>query len=414
MYTGINPINPLAAPGTVTNDGSLAEVNPLPPPGNPVDCSTDHQPLAWGNYPAQLHTFELTFGGTITEGEVWTLTFTPTRMVNGSVQAFALDAITISVTVNATATATALALQFEQAIAAARTITGVSLANLNRIGEILRSATASGAVLTTVGSVGGQTYSVSYTAEAGGTVTGSDTPTVDAEGTDMQIGVAIVKTGLASDGVTPLVRPLQAGDTSSMIIGFVAAANTRSKAIDPDTGYTALYVKSGRSVAYIPLNSGHAQWSVTSDAATVDGNEVWARIPSVASDIAGAVSTPTQTLTITPTVADNTVFSGYIQVSSFGQVVATIPYNFTSDADNTVEESVTALGADVTTAIADYATASGTATYILAAAANYTLTLVNLGAGVLMGVSTGTANHVRVPGVKFSRTNRAGIAALQF
>jgi len=420
MYTGSTPINPLAAPGTVTRDGSLAEQNPLPPPGNPVDCSTDLHPLAWGNYPAVLHTFELTFGGTITEGQVWTLTFTPTKMVNGSPQTSALDAITISVTVNATATDEALALQFEEAIAAAGLLSGLDLSSLTRINEILGSATAAGAVLTTVGSVGGQTYSISYTTEAGGTITGADDPTIDAEGTDMQIGVAIVKTGLGPDGVTPLVRPCQSGDTAESIIGFVAAANTRTKAIDPTTGYTAVYVKSGRDVAFIPLSGGHAQWSLTSEKAVTVDNRGWVRVVAGAGEIAGAVTDVpdevVQTLTTTPTPANDTIYQGFFQVKDRDElVVGNFPFYYLSDADATDAEIVAGIAADVDAAIATYATGSGTTTHILTAVTGYTISLVSTGAGVLAAVPTGgTSDHVRLP-IKFSRTTtRAGIAAAQF
>lgn len=419
-YQGFEFIDPLSPPGTVDPSGSLAELNPLPPPGNPVDSTAKHLPLAWGIYPAQEHTFALTFGGTITEGQVWSLTFVPTRIVNGSVQSAALNAITISVTVNATATDEALALQFEQAIAAAFTLsTTTAIASTTRIGEILKSATAAGAVLTTVGRLAGSTYSISYTTEAGGTITGADTPTVDAEGTDMQIGVAITKTGVHADGVSPLVRPCQSGDTADSIVGFVAAANTAIKAIDPDTGYTAQYVRPGRRVAYIPLDSGHSQYAVTSDAACAADQRVWVRVVAGAGEIAGAVSdTPdevVQTLTITPTPGNNEVASGYVEVfDRDGLSVGSFPYSFTTDADNTAAESVTELGADLTTPIASYAAGSGTDTYILVAVAGYTLRLVNTGAHVLTGVSTGGTNdHVRLP-IKFSRTTtRAGVAAVQ-
>ena len=419
-YQGFEFIDPLSPPGTVDPSGSLAELNPLPPPGNPVDSTAKHLPLAWGIYPAQEHTFALTFGGTITEGQVWTLTFTPTRIVNGSVQSAALNAITIPVTVNATATATALALQFEQAIAAAFTLsTTTAIASTTRIGEILKSATAAGAVLTTVGRLAGSTYSISYTTEAGGTITGADTPTVDAEGTDMQIGVAITKTGVHADGVSPLVRPCQSGDMADSIVGFVAAANTAIKAIDPDTGYTAQYVRPGRRVAYIPLDSGHSQYAVTSEAACAADQRVWVRVVAGAGEIAGAVSdTPdevVQTLTTTPTPANTTAYQGYFQVvDRDGLVVGNFPFYYLSDADATAAEIVAGIAADVDSAISAYATGSGTDTHILTAVAGYTVSLVSTGPGVLAAVPTGGTNdHVRLP-IKFARTTaRAGVAAVQ-
>jgi len=419
-YIGFENQNPFARPGTLDPSGSLAELNPIRPPGEPMDGACNLHPLITGHYAAVKHTTTIELGGTITTASVWLLTVTPTATINGVPVADALGAITLSVTVGGTQTATALGDLFVTAFTNAKTITTVAaVENQTRIAEILGSLTNDAGTLTAIASVAGDTFDITVTPQAGGTAT--ITNTVDAAGTDMKIGIFIAKTGaLHDDGVTPLVRPLEDGDTAASVIGIVSASNTRQKAIDPETGYSFQHIKPGRDVAIIPIGGGHGQWSAYAEAAVDFDDDVWVRVVAGAGEIAGAVNdTPdevVQTLTITPTPGNNEIASGYVEVfDRDGLSVAAFPYNFTTDADNTAAESVTALGADLTTPIASYAAGSGTDTYILVAVAGYTLRLVNTGAHVLTGVSTGgTIDHVKLP-IKFSRTTTAaGSSVIQF
>jgi hypothetical protein len=420
-YTGYTLPNPLAAPGTLAPSGSVAETNALPPPGRPVDGTADLHPLITAHHAAVRHVVTFLAAETITEGGEWTVTITPTKTVRGLPVADALRAVTLAITVGATHTPTGFGVQLVAAIAAAKVIsTAAGVTSATRLGEIIGIATTSSGTVTMTSAIAGETFEVSYTAEAGGSAT--VTNTVDAAGTDMRIGVFVVKTGLHADGVTPLVRACQSGDAATAIVGLVADGGTRVMPIDSEAGYSARYYPPGRDVPIIPLRQGHGQWTAYAEAAVDDGDDVWVRVVAGAGEVAGSVNdTPdeaVQILTITPTAAASGVlFHGYIEAfDRDGLSVASVPFYFAADADNTATETVTGIAADITTDITPYAVPSGTATLILTAVAGYTVRLISTGAGILTGVSTGGTNdHVKLPDVKFSRTTTAaGSAAIQF
>lgn len=421
MYTGIDAISPFGKPGTIDPAGSLRETNPLPPPGNPVDLTADLHPSSTGHYPAQFHQVSVVLAETITEGEDWVFVFTPTRMVNGLPIADDLGAVTRTITVGATATPDGFGAVVVADYTSATTVTTLGgVSDLTRLGEFVGSVTYTAATDTLLYTAknAGEVFTVSVTPEAGG---GATVATItDATGVDMPIGIAVARTGeLADDGVTPIIRKLQSGDTADDVWGIVAASGTRIKAIDPITGYTARYYGTGRDIPIQRIDGG-GQWTVYSEGAVDYDDRVWVRVIATGSEIAGAFNdTPdevVQTLTITPTEANATVYQGFIQAKDrAGLVVANIPFNYTSDADGTAAEIVTGIRADIDTPIATYATPSGTVTVILTAVAGYTLELISTGAGVLAAVPTGGTNdHVLLPATKrFSQTTRAGIAAVQ-
>jgi hypothetical protein len=421
-YTGYTLPNPLAAPGTLAPSGSVAETNALPPPGRPVDGTADLHPLITAHHAAVKHVVTFLAAETITEGGEWTVTITPTKTVRGLPVADALRAVTLTITVGATHTPTGFGVQLVAAIAAAKVIsTAAGVTSATRLGEIIGIATTSSGTVTMTSAIAGETFEVSYTAEAGGSAT--VTNTVNAAGTDMRIGVFVVKTGLHADGVTPLVRACQSGDAATAIIGLVADGGTRVKPVDSEAGYSARYYPPGRDVPIIPLKQGHGQWTAYAEAAVDDGDDVWVRVVATGSEIFGAVNdTPdedVQVNTVTPTAAASGVlFHGFVQVFDRDglQPIAPVPFHFAADADNTATETVTGIAADITTPLDGYAVISGTATLIVTAVAGYTTQIVSTGAGILATVATGGTNdHVKIPNIKFSRTTTAaGSAAIQF
>jgi hypothetical protein len=420
-YTGYTLPNPLAAPGTLAPSGSVAETLPLPPPGRPVDGTCDLHPVITALAPAVKHVYTFLAAETITEGGEWTVTFTPTMFINGLPVGDAHRAITLNVTVGSTHTPTGFGDDLIAAFVDAKTSSTVAaISSATRIAEIIGSITNSSGTCTITGAIAGETFSVSYTAESGGSAT--VTNTVDASGTNMRIGVAVVKTGLHADGITPLVRACQSGDAASAVIGFVADGGTRVAAIDPVTGYSFRYYEPGRTLPIIPLKGGHGHWTAYAEAAVDDGDDVWVRMVATGSEVFGAVNdTPdevVQTNTVTPTAAaEGVIFQGYVEAfDRDGLSVASVPFYFVADADNTATETVTGLKSDLTTPLASYITVGGTATMTLVAVAGYTSRVVSTGAGILATVATGGTNdHVKIPDIKFSRTTTAaGSAAIQF
>lgn len=422
MYAGYTLPNPLAAPGTLAPGGSVAETLALPPPGRPLDGTADLHPPIWANHAARKHVVTFLAVETITEGEVWTVTITPTKTIRGLPVADALRAVTLTITVGATHTPTGFGVQLVAAYVAAKTITtAAGVTSATRIAEIIGSMTTSSGTVTMTSAIAGETFDVTYTAESGGSAT--VTNTVDGAGVDMRIGVFVVKTGLHADGVTPLVRAATTGDAATSILGLVADNGTRVKPIDSELGYSARYYPPGRDVPIIPLNGGHSQWTAYAEAAVTDEARVWVRVVATGSEIAGSVNdTPDEAVqvnTVTPTAAASGVlFHGYVEAfDRDGISVAAVPFYFAADADNTPTETVTGIAADITTDITPYAVVSGTATLILTAVAGYTTRVVSTGAGILTTVATGGTNdHVRLPlPIKFSRTTTAaGSAAIQF
>jgi hypothetical protein len=421
-YTGYTLPNPLAAPGTLAPAGSVAETLPLPPPGRPVDGTCDLHPIITALAPAVKHVYTFLAAETITEGGAWTVTFTPTMFINGLPVGDAHRAITLNVTVGSTHTPTGFGDDLIAAFVDAKTTSTVAaISSATRIAEIIGSITNSSGTCTITGAIAGETYSVSYTAESGGSAT--VTNTVDASGTNMRIGVAVVKTGLHADGITPLVRACQSGDAASAVLGFVADGGTRVAAIDPVTGYSFRYYEPGRTLPIIPLKGGHGHWTAYAEAAVDDGDDVWVRMVATGSEVFGAVNdTPdeaVQVCTVTPTAAASGVlFHGFVQVFDRDgiQPIPPVPFYFAADADNTATETVTGIAADITTPLDGYTVISGTATLISTAVAGYTIQFVSTGAGILAAVYTGGTNdHVKIPNIKFSRTTTAaGSAAIQF
>jgi len=422
MYTGINPQSPLAVPGTIDPNGSLKTVNALPPPGRAVDLTVDLQPQATGHFPQAQHEIELVLGGTITAGETWTLTFTPTKTINGLPVADALGAVTISADVpanpndNATGLGDAFVTAFQNA---SKVTTTAGVSALTRIGEILESIVNATGTLTAKGTIAGETYDVSYTTEAGGSVT--PTVTVDASGVDMQIGIFAVKYGLAADGVTPLIRAPQAGDTVDMFFGIVADGGRNIQAIDAQAGYTARYYSRGADVPIIPIGGGHAEWTAISEGAVDFDDDVWVRIVATGSEIAGAVNDDPdfvgQLVTVTPTVANTTQYKGVVLVyGGAGELLASAYYDYTSDGTATDAEIVAGIQADLT-GLASFVTVGGTTTLTLEALGpDYTIVYNPSGAGIEDPAITeaGSTDHVKLP-IKFSRTTTAaGPAAIQF
>lgn len=421
MYQGYTLPNPLAAPGTLAPSGSVAEVLPLPPPGRPLDGTADLHPLITGHHAAVKHVVTFLAAETISEGGVWTVTITPTTTIRGVAVADALRAVTLTITVDATHTPTSFGVQLVAAIAAAKAVSTVAgVTSATRLGEIIGIATTSSGTVTMTGAVAGETFEVSYTAEAGGSAT--VTNTVDASGTDMRIGTFVVKTGLHADGVTPLVRVAQSGDAATAIIGLVADGGTRIKPIDSEAGYVARYYPPGRDVPIVPLKQGHGQWTAYAEAAVTYDADVWVRVVATGSEVFGAVNDApdesVQVNTVTPTAAaEGLVFQGTIEVfNRDGLQVESVPFYFEADADNTATETVTGLKSDLTTPLASYITVTGTATLVLTAIAGYTSEVISTGEGILTTVATGGTNdHVKIPNIKFSRTTTAaGSAAIQF
>lgn len=423
-YASLTMTNPLAAPGTLNPSGSLAETNPLPPYGRPMDGTCDLHPTITGHLAAVKDTWTILLAETVSEGGEWTLTFTPTKMINGLPIGDALAAVTLSVTVGSSHTITDLGDLFVTEYNTKRRITTTAgVTSATRIGEIIGSLTNNAGTLTATSAIAGETFTPTYTAEAGGSAT--LTHTVDGAGTNIRVGVALARSGtLASDGVTPLVRALTTGDDADDVIGWVADSNTRLLAIDPTAGYSFQYVKPGRDIAIIPVGGGHGQWSAYAEAAVDYNDDVWVRVVAGAGEVAGAANdTPDETAavyTITPTAAASGVlFHGFVQVyDRDGKVVATSEFYFAADADNTATETVTGLAADLTSSdVDDYLAITGTATLILTMTAGYTANVVSTGAGILTtATTTAYANdHVKIPGLKFSRTTTAaGPCAIQF
>jgi hypothetical protein len=416
--TGFLQTNPLALPRTIDSTLGLTELNALPAPGNPADLSSADIPRLTGHVLARKHKITVTPVETITEGEVWTFTFTRTTTQTGQHITSGLPAsFDLAVTVGATHTPTGFSVTIAAAFITATKVTEVTGVNsASRIGEVIGSITASGGTFIVEARNSGEVFTVSAVCEAGGSIT--QVTTTDAAGTDIRIGVAMARTGaLSEDGITPVVRPLESGDTADDIIGFVADGGTRIKPVAPDTAYTGLFYAPGRDIPLLPLD-GH--WTLYSEAACTAFADVWVRVVAAGAEVAGSLNDAfdeaVQVVTVTPTVAHTTVFSGFVQVYNRAlEVVAVFPFNFTSDGTNTAEESVIALDADLTTAIADYAVGTGTATYILTMVAGYTAHFISTGAGVLTPAYTGGTNdHVKLTGAKFSRTTTAGICAVQF
>ncbi len=421
-YSGYTLPNPLAAPGTLAPSGSVAETLALPPPGRSLDGTANLHPLITGHHAAKKHRYTFLAVETITEGGEWTVTFTPTKTVRGLPVADALRAVTLNITVGSTHTPTGFGVQLVAAIAAAKAIsTAAGVTSATRLGEIVGVATTSSGTVTIDSAIAGETFEISYTAEAGGSAT--VTNTIDGAGTDMRIGVFVVKTGLHADGVTPLVRACQSGDAATAIIGLVADGGTRIKPIDSELGYSARYYPPGRDVPIVPLKLGHGQWTAYAEAGVAYDADVWCRVVATAPEIFGAVNdTPdhvAQVVTVTPTAANTTRYKGGVQVfDSSGLLLVSTVYDFTSDGSGSEAEYVTGIKADLTTPLTGYYTLTGTDTLILTAdAPGYTLVYAPSGVGIeSVALTTPASNdHVKIPGIKFSRTTTAaGSAAIQF
>jgi hypothetical protein len=198
-YTGMTATNPLALPGTIDPSGSLVETNPLPPPGRYIDGTADLHPMVTGHYAAVAHVYTCALGGTITQGEVWTMTITPTTTVNGQAIADALNAITLSVTVDATATATSVGDLFVTAWENAKSITTtVGVSSTTRIGEIVGTMVNAAGTLTLTGAMFGETWTAAGTQEAGGlrsTQTPSTRPGPISASASWSFGMACTRTG---------------------------------------------------------------------------------------------------------------------------------------------------------------------------------------------------------------------------
>jgi hypothetical protein len=418
--TGFLQTNPLALPRTIDSTVGLTEINSLPAPGNPADLSSVDVPRLTGHVKARKHKITVTPVETITEGEVWTFTFTRTTTQTGQHITSGLPAsVDLAVTVGATHTPTGLSASVATAFTAATKITEITGVNsYTRIGEIIGSITASGATFIVEARNSGEVFTVSVSAEAGGSIT--QVTTTDAAGTDIRIGVALAYAGeVSDDGVTPVVRPLESGDTADDIIGFVADGGTRIKPVAPDTAYTGLYYAPGRDIPLLPKNAGH--WTLYSEAACTAFSDVWVRVVAAGAEVAGSLNDAfdeaVQVCTVTPTAAASGVlFHGFVAVyDRDGLPVVSVPFYFAADADNTATETVTGIAADITTPLDGYAVISGTATLIITAVAGYTVEMVSTGAGILASVYTGGTNdHVKLTGAKFSRTTTAGICAVQF
>jgi hypothetical protein len=416
-YSGMTQTNPLALPRTIDPSKSLTELNPLPPPGRPLDGTADLHPLRNGHYKALKHKITALLGGTISTGGVWTAVITPVKSGNGTGAADGQSAVTLTATVGVTETATALGDLFVAAyLASGQIATLAGIDSVTRIRELV-TITNNAGTLTIESKLGGQTFTIDFTPQSGGSAT--KTTVVDGDRANLRVGVFVVRDGVAEDGFTPVVRLPETGDTVADIYGVVADGS-RAAAIDPDEGYTYLGYKPGRDVPIIPLEGA---WTCYAEAAVDVGDDIWVRVVAGAGEVAGAANdTPDRTAavyTITPTAANATNFAGFVQVfDEDGVVVATSPFNYTSDADGTAAEIVTGVSADLTgSAVDDYLAITGTSTLILTLTAGYTLAFVSTGVGVLAVVNgTPAANdHVKLTKGKFARTTTAaGTAALDF
>jgi hypothetical protein len=425
-YEGFSAINPFALPRTVDPSASLAELNPWPPPGRPLNAKAHNHPLTYAHVEAKQHTVTVLFAETVSEGGVWVLTVIPTKMVNGVPIADGIGAVSLTVTVGATHTITALGDLFVTEFAEAKAVTTVAgVDSANRIGEILASITNSSGTITLKSAQYGETFSVSVTPEAGGSST--ITTTVDGAGTDIQIGVAVVRSGTHADG-SPIVRACTTGDTAATVFGIVADGN-RTKPIDSDDGYSAQYYKPGRMIPIIPIwDAGGMEWTAYAEAAVDVDDDIYVRITAGAGEVAGALndSATTDTVdiwTMTPTAANSTVYRLVVTVWNFftDAYVTEGILECTSDADGTAAEVVTALKAsllDENDLLDDYVVGTGTGTLILTVTAGYRITVQSTGPGDLAEVHTQTAvsDHVKLAAPKkFSRTtSAAGTCVVRF
>lgn len=425
-YEGLSAINPFALPRTVDPSASLAELNPWPPPGRPINAKAHNHPPTYAHVEAKQHTVTVLFAETVSEGGVWVLTVTPTKMVNGVPIADGIGAVSLTVTVGATHTITALGDLFVTEFATAKAVTTVAgVDSANRIGEILASITNSSGTITLKSAQYGETFSVSVTPEAGGSST--ITTTVDGAGTDIRIGVAVVRSGTHADG-SPIVRACTTGDTAATIFGIVADGN-RTKPIDSDDGYSAQYYKPGRMIPIIPIwDTGGMEWTAYAEAAVDVDDDIYVRVVAGAGEVAGALNDSATTdtvqiVTLTPTAEDEVLFRAEIEVFHYftGALAATGIIEFTPGTSTTATLICDGLEISLETdnaALNELITCSGTATLILTVDAGYTITVSPTGPGVIEVAATQAAasDHVKLASPKkFSRTtSAAGTCVVRF
>jgi len=420
-YTGLQQTNPLDLPRTIDPAASLIELNPLPPPGRPLDGTADLHPARDALYPAVQHENTITIGGTITEGNVWTMTLTPVRTGHGVALADAMVPVGLTVTVNATATADALGIQFVAAALAASTIATVEgVGASTRLSEILTMTNASG-VLTTVGTNPGATYTIVMVPEAGGTA--PVVVTVDAVKANLRMGVWVARTGtIAADGRTPEIRPVAPGDTWDDMWGVVADGN-RGEAIDSELGYTFRAYRAGRTVPILP-KEGH--YTVTSEGAVDAFDDVWIRTTATGAEVFGAVTDDPdfvgQVVTATPTVVNDTLYAGNVNVyDGAGALVASTLYSFLSDAGATDIEICDGIRVDLdagAVVTGGSIMTSGTTTLVMTSQLpDHTISITGSAAGVMAPAITtpATNDHILASGPKFSRnTASAGSASIDY
>jgi hypothetical protein len=420
-YTGFQQTNPLDLPRTIDPAASLVEINPLPPPGRPIDGTADLHPARDALYPAVQHENTITLGGTITEANVWTMTITPVSTGHGVALADAMVPVVLTVTVNATATATSLGDQFVAAALAASTITTVAgVGASTRLSEILTMTNDTG-VLTTVGVNPGATYTIAVVPEAGGTA--PVVVTVNAVLANLRMGVWVARTGaIAADGRTPVIRPVQPGDTYDDMWGVVADGN-RGEAIDSELGYTFRAYRAGRTVPILP-KEGH--YTVTSEGAVDAFDDVWIRTTATGAEIFGAVDDEPdfvgQVVTATPTVVNATTYAGSVNVyDGAGALVASTLYIYLSDGSATATEICDGIRVDLdagAVVTGGSIVTSGTDTLIMSSQLpDHTIIISSTDAGVMTPAITtpATNDHVKATGPKFSRTTTAaGSASIDF
>lgn len=310
-FPGMTPTNPFALPETLRNPTSLATDRPLPPPGRSLDGTADLHAAISGHYPAKLDIWTILPTGTITEGHVWTYTFTPTKQANGYPLADGLAAISVDVTVDATATPTSLSDDAVVAIKnASKVTTFEGVDSFVRLSEILGEVSADSGTLTVKSRAPGQTFTPTVTPGEGDGST--ITHTQDAAAADLRVGIFVVNTGTyASDGRTPGIAAPSANSTAADLLGIVADGD-RVDAVSDDYTYHAY--KSGRDV---PIFKDGTR-TVYSEAAVSAGARVWIRKTATGSEVAGAVNDEpewtAQLLTVTPTAVDDTIYQGFVTV----------------------------------------------------------------------------------------------------
>jgi hypothetical protein len=418
-YTGFEQTDPLQIARTLDTGVALAdlEINKLQPPGNQADATAPLYPHKTGLYEALVHTVSHQLGGTITQGQVWTMTITQVRTAEGVAAASGLVPVVLTVTVDVTATAASLGAQFTAAALAASTIGSLAdIDSATRLAEIATVADDGSGLVTATATMAGATFTVAFTTQAGGTaVIDPGSTDVDAARDNLRVGIFVVRDGVSADGRTPIVRPPASGDTADMLYGVVAVGN-RMAAIDPNVGYTFMAYYAGRDVPIIPLGGTFTAFSESSTAAFAD---VWVRMVATGDEVAGAVTdTPgSEVVTVTPTAANDTNYAGFVQVfDGDGTVLATSSFNFTSDGSATDTEIVTGITADLTgSAVDDHVTLGGTTTLTISPDAGKSAVFTSTGVGVLTPATLPTEpTHVKLAARFTQATAATGSCEMDF